>query len=145
MQYRHFLERNAMLGIPSAIPIGSYVEMEFRNKLRIAREKQRLSQDALGKLAGESQSRIARWEAGTGEPGPAQLLRLARALGVSLDYLADDALDEPPPATEQRSEADAMILALAKTWGYERAARRLQVIQPPPFAVDPPDTPPDAR
>jgi hypothetical protein len=49
---------------------------------------------------------------------------LARALGVSLDYLADDALDEPPPS-EERSEADAMILALARRWGYERAVLQL--------------------
>jgi transcriptional regulator with XRE-family HTH domain len=122
-----------------------YGLMRIGEKIRARRDLARLSQEELAERVGVAQSTLGRWEAGTGEPKLRQALALARALGVSLDYLADDALDEPPPATEERSEADAIILRLAKGVGYEQAAERLQITQKPPFAVPPPDTPPDAR
>jgi transcriptional regulator with XRE-family HTH domain len=118
--------------------IKPYGDMEWRAKLRLCRERARLSQKELASMVGVAQTRVTEWETGKGIPTMDKALRVARALGVSLDYLADDALDEPPPATEERSEADAMILALARRWGYERAVLQLadypviRVAQPPP-------------
>jgi transcriptional regulator with XRE-family HTH domain len=123
----------------------SYGTMKMGQKIASLMKGQRLSQSLVAEKTGIQQAHLSRVVNGKASLSLEQGLALARALGVSLDYLADDALDDPPPATEERSEADAMILALAKTWGYAQAAKRLQVIQPPPFAVDPPDRSPDAR
>jgi transcriptional regulator with XRE-family HTH domain len=123
----------------------TYAEMKFAEKVRKLMDSRGWKAADLARASGLSASTIARVMTQGGVPGIDTALAIAKAVGVSLDYLADDALDEPPPATEERSEADAMILALAKTWGYAQAAMRLQVIQPPPFAVEPPDKSPDAR
>jgi transcriptional regulator with XRE-family HTH domain len=125
--------------------IKPYGDMEWRAKLRLCRERARLSQKELASMVGVAQTRVTEWETGKGIPTMDKALRIARALGVSLDYLADDALDDPPPATEARSVADEMILDLARELGYVQASKRLRLKQDPPFVVEPPDTPPDER
>lgn len=64
--------------------------MEFANRLRKLREKHGLSQNALAKTSGVAQAVIQRLEAGNRDVehlsvGVAR--RLARALGVTVDYL----------------------------------------------------------
>jgi transcriptional regulator with XRE-family HTH domain len=128
-----------------AIDMATCVDMRFAEKVNRRLAELGWNDSRLAIEAKVSTSAVGKWTDGESLPRIDLAIRVARALGISLDYLADDALDEPPPATEERSEADAMILALAKTWGYAQAAKRLQVIQPPPFAVEPPDKSPDAR
>jgi transcriptional regulator with XRE-family HTH domain len=64
------------------------------DKLWVARGR---SQASLATLIGVSPQRMSLWMNGTGAPKPEQLLRMARAIGVSVDYLADDAAEAPPP------------------------------------------------
>lgn len=56
-------------------------------RLTEVRELARLSQTALAQRLGLSASLISHWEAGTRVPSQAQLIGLARSLGVTLDYL----------------------------------------------------------
>lgn len=116
----------------------SYDGMEWRQKIRNRRDELRLSQEDLAEMVGVAQTRITKWEKGVGDPSPTHLLRLARALGLSLDYLADDTLDAPPEPAGDLTEADRMILALAKRRTYEVAILALadspviRAVPPPP-------------
>jgi transcriptional regulator with XRE-family HTH domain len=103
----------------------SYVSMEWRQKLRNLRELRRLSQEDLGALIGVAQTRITKWENGTGAPDPGQLLKLSRALGVSLDYLADDSLDEETTRSPGLSRDELELLARIRDLGIVKATLRL--------------------
>lgn len=105
--------------------------MKWSLKLAKHRAERRMSQAELAGLVGLQDSRISRWENGDGNPSMAQGLRLARALGVSYDYLADDALDEPPGLSELQVE----VLKAAERVGYDRALSRI-------MAGPEPETPP---
>ena len=82
------------------------VGMHFSQRLKRLRERRGLSQNALAKTSGVAQAVIQRLEAGVRDVehlsvGVAR--RLARALGVSVDYLIgmyeeDEDEDEPAPA-----------------------------------------------
>lgn len=71
--------------------------MDFVTKVEILRDRLRLSQQDLAKRCGISQAQISQWKV-TDRRGPslAVAVRVAHVLGVSLDYLADDTLIEPP-------------------------------------------------
>lgn len=106
--------------------------MTWREKLQRRRQRLRLSQAALGAAIGLQQSRIGRWEVGTGMPTMEQGFLLARALGISYDFLMDEEHDElPPPAF---TPEEATVLDMARTIGIAEAKRRLMVapaIAPP--------------
>ncbi len=55
------------------------------NAIRVARQKRSITQAALARAVGTRQPNIARLEAGRGEPGLAQLSRIATALHLVLD------------------------------------------------------------
>jgi transcriptional regulator with XRE-family HTH domain len=100
-----------------------------------------LNQQKLAKLSQVSDSEVSRILAGKSQPGLRHAFRLARAVGVSLDYLADDALDTDPlqaPAPANSDERELLeiareigfryavrILETARLLGYEVAIRRL--------------------
>jgi transcriptional regulator with XRE-family HTH domain len=77
--------------------------MSFGGHLRRLREEAGLSRAGLGRRAGVPAARLRNWENDRGFPGPA-LLRLAGALGVPVERLAegveDPAEDGPEPAPE---------------------------------------------
>ena len=52
----------------------------------------------LATLIGVHHSRLSKWRGGTGEPDRLQLLAMSRALGVGMEYLADDLIEAPAPA-----------------------------------------------
>lgn len=80
----------------------------------------------LARLIGESESRISKWRGGTGEPDRRQLLRIARALETGVEYLADDAQDEPPaPAAHAGWERTVIGLIRALRLDEEEAIRRV--------------------
>jgi transcriptional regulator with XRE-family HTH domain len=85
---------NEIVTNPVANGISGY--MKWPEKLTKERMRLRFSQEELGDMIGVQASRISRWESGQGRPYLDQGLALAKALGVSLDYFADDELDEPP-------------------------------------------------
>ncbi|EFF47355.1 helix-turn-helix domain-containing protein [Xanthomonas citri] len=59
----------------------------FYDRLRNARERAGLTQRELGAEADVNYSQISRYEHGTAFPRPGVLLRLAKATGVSPEYL----------------------------------------------------------
>lgn len=64
----------------------------FGERLRTVRERLDMKQDRLADLIETDAGSISRWERGKGYPQTQQLVKLARTLGVSLDYLV---LGEP--------------------------------------------------
>jgi transcriptional regulator with XRE-family HTH domain len=113
--------------------------MTWREKIRWHRHRLRMTQAELGAAIGLQQPRIGRWESGEGMPTMEQGLRLARALGVPYDYLADDAQAEPPRALSNADEA--MILEMARTVGMAEAKRRLLAAPAAPSSAVPPVVP----
>lgn len=71
-------------------------ETTFRQRMRIARERRGLSQEALAALTGVTVATISRIECGRRDPTIRTLRELARALDVSPGWLVGDA--EPPIA-----------------------------------------------
>ncbi len=59
----------------------------FPQRLRTTREQLNLSQHELSRLCGLSINQISRYELGMREPTSASLVRIARVLNVSMDYL----------------------------------------------------------
>ena len=59
----------------------------FREKLKMLREGEELSQAKFAKAMGFSQSSIASWENGTREPGINTLIKIAQYFNTSVDYL----------------------------------------------------------
>jgi transcriptional regulator with XRE-family HTH domain len=128
--YRDFFDWKAMNDLVSPDAGWSYANMGWPEKIRRHREKARLSQGELAEMVGVRQSRISQWENGRGEPGPGELFRLSRALGVTLDYLADDSADEPPTPTPQLSPDDVVRLTLARRYPLPVLVELLAPIQP---------------
>lgn len=83
----------------------------------------------LTRLTGISSGRISKLSQGRGELRLPEALRAARAVGVTLDYLADASADEPEPAP---SEAERACLAAVRAMGPEEALRRLLQTRRPP-------------
>ncbi len=61
---------------------------EFKDRLIAARERAALTQTALGEISDMAGTQISRYESGRAVPRRAVVQRLARALGVSYDWLA---------------------------------------------------------
>ena len=66
---------------------GYNVNMEFASILKELRKSHGLSQMALSKQTGISQSAIAKWELGKTEPTATSLLYVAKFFNESVDYL----------------------------------------------------------
>jgi transcriptional regulator with XRE-family HTH domain len=77
----------------------------FAEKMVLLIGRTGLSQAQLAKASGVTQSAISDMTRGIRRPYLDQGLALARALGVPLDFLADDELAEPPPPPSEREEA----------------------------------------
>jgi len=61
----------------------------FAERLRLARERVGLTQRELGAIAEVNYSQISRYEQGLAFPRPGVLLKLAHALGTSMEHLRD--------------------------------------------------------
>ena len=61
--------------------------MEFCEKLKLLREEEGLSQAALAKALGVSQSAVAQWEAGTRKPTAQAVVAIARMFDTSADFI----------------------------------------------------------
>ena len=59
------------------------------NNIKEARNLRNLTQQQLSEITHEHRVNIAKYEAGTGVPSVAVLVRIADALDVSLDWLLD--------------------------------------------------------
>jgi transcriptional regulator with XRE-family HTH domain len=72
--------------------------MSFGHHLRTLREAAGLSRAGLARRAAVPASTLRNWEGDRGFPGPAAGVRLAEALGVTLERLAEGVED---PAVEE--------------------------------------------
>lgn len=79
--------------------------MELGPKLRKLMDLNRLSQEGLARQVGVSQNQVSRWARGVNVPDIRQARLIATALRVSVDYLADDAQDDPAPPPLNDDEA----------------------------------------
>lgn len=58
-------------------------------RIRQARNYNKMTQESLGKRIGVSKATISQWESGTTEPNGKNLVSLAKALGVTIEWLLD--------------------------------------------------------
>ena len=85
---------------------------DFKNRLRECREAQRLSQEQLAHLCGVSYSTYRRYESGENEPLLSVSAKIARELGISLDYLSG--LSDLPPAPADGARERAILKKIRK-------------------------------
>lgn len=85
--------------------------MRYGERLRTARKARELTQPALAELSGVSQSLISQLENSLTATGSEYTNRLARALGISPDWLADE-IGEMIPRLYQTT--DPKIIAVAR-------------------------------
>lgn len=64
-------------------------------RIRVARQKQKITQETLAELCGLSTAHIGHIERGTRTPSLQTAYQIASALEVSMDYLVFDAVSEP--------------------------------------------------
>lgn len=74
--------------------------MKFGDRLARIREDAGLTQSALARAVGTSQSAISQIEAGERNPSYEMIRQLATALGVKLAYLIDDGVEGLTPEEE---------------------------------------------
>jgi transcriptional regulator with XRE-family HTH domain len=92
--------------------------MELKLKLKNLMNAKGLNGQKLARLSQVSDSEISRILQGKSRPGLDNALRLAQALGVSLDYLADDKLDsEPPEPADSLSPEERKVLSVIQKIG----------------------------
>jgi len=85
--------------------------VNFSEKLKALRGQHGLKQSELAGKSGVTANKIQRYEQSNQKPKGDDALALAKALGVTADYLLDDALPFPPPE-EYLSEKVAIIRKL---------------------------------
>lgn len=80
--------------------------------------------DAIGRTV--SHGTMSNWCSGRSLPRLDEAQKLAQALGVTVDFLADDSKETPesPPLVEV-NERDVELLKIAKLLGHDRAMGRL--------------------
>ena len=99
--------------------------MNFGTKIRQRREQLGLSQQDLARLLGMTQSRISEIESGARpHVNLTNLRNLARALGVSADYLIGTWEDGEAPAPTTAGGAAVEVAAPARRRGRPRGSRR---------------------
>jgi transcriptional regulator with XRE-family HTH domain len=92
--------------------------MELKIKLQKLMARNGLNGQRLARRSEVSDSEISRILQGKSRPGLDNALRLAQAVGVSLDYLADDSLDaEPAEPADTLSPEERKILNISQKIG----------------------------
>lgn len=101
--------------------------MELKQKLQLLMARRNLNGQRLARLSGVSDSEISRILQGKSRPGLDNAMKLARAVGVSLDYLANESLEDEPTAPEEALSADQRrILGLCEKLGLAEALAILE-------------------
>ncbi|GIW89128.1 MAG: hypothetical protein KatS3mg108_3452 [Isosphaeraceae bacterium] len=101
--------------------------MTFAEKVYRQMVRQGLNQQRLAKLSSVSDSEVSRVLRGKSSPSLEYAFRIAKALGVSLDYLADDQMEqEPVRAGEGLGPTEREILELVRELGPRQARRILE-------------------
>lgn len=80
--------------------------MSFGNNLRMIRKEKGITQEELADMLDVSRQAVSKWESEGGYPETDKLIVLAKKLGVSLDYLMDNA---PSDAVEEKDVVTAPL------------------------------------
>jgi transcriptional regulator with XRE-family HTH domain len=120
---------------PLAWPFRRFMlgDMGYRDKLKKLCALRELDQSALASRVGLSKSSMSRILSGAQEPKLLVAYELAKALGVTLDYLVDESLELGPtdrsmPVTEE----EMTILKIVRYLGTHESVHRLLAKQPQP-------------
>jgi transcriptional regulator with XRE-family HTH domain len=99
------------------------------------------SQSALAEATGLKQTAISAMTLGKRRPYADQAFLIARALGVCLDYLLDDSLDEEPPS--ELTDEERILMKFIRDSGLPHVEVIRRLVQgggaPTPVAVPPVD------
>jgi transcriptional regulator with XRE-family HTH domain len=102
---------------------------KLKDKLLTAMARQGLNGQKLAQRSHVSDSEISRILSGQSTPGLENAFRLARAVGVSLDFLADDVLEtDPLRATDPITPEERRLLDLGHRVGLARGILLLENI-----------------
>jgi transcriptional regulator with XRE-family HTH domain len=102
----------------------------LQQKLHTQMRSRGLNGQKLAQNSQVSDSEISRILAGKSRPGLENAFRLAKALGVSLDFLADDSLEtDPAQMADSLSAEERRILELAHAIGCSHAMQILENIR----------------
>lgn len=116
--------------------------MNFADKLNALLDLKRWPQQRLRELLSDKpgQTTVHNWCSNKGPlPRLDQAYELARAFGVSMEWLADDSADMPPtPAASEEglTEDEKLVLRLVRTMGSEQALRRLAALEIRPLSAE---------
>lgn len=104
-------------------------DMGYAEKLQKLCAMRGMDQSALAERIGISKSSMSRILSGVQEPKLRLAYDIARTLGVTLDYIVDDALDaDPSGRTVVISEDELTILKIVRRLGTSVAIDRLLAI-----------------
>jgi transcriptional regulator with XRE-family HTH domain len=104
--------------------------MTLSDKIHMLMARNRVNGQKLARQSQVSDSEISRILQGKSRPGLDNAFKLAKALGVSLDFLADDTLDvDPNQAAESRLPDEQKLLTAAHKIGYREVLTLLEVIR----------------
>jgi transcriptional regulator with XRE-family HTH domain len=101
--------------------------MQLGKRLRRLRENIGITQEKLAEKIGVSIMQIYRWEVGENEPSANHLIKLARALETTADYLLGGD-DNPLPRNylEELSPTEQHLIALYRSGELKRLFRSLE-------------------
>lgn len=114
----------SLAGYSTRLPVGSYERMEFSSKLKRLMGIHRYSQGLLAQKLDVSQNKVSTWTRGLVLPDLREAVVLSRLFGVDVNYLANDALDDPPESPEDDERA-ILDLVHALELDKREALRRL--------------------
>lgn len=118
------------------------LDMEFAKKLNKLMAERDVTYEEVAKHVGVGTTTVFRWLNQKGKPLRPRLdeaARLAELLGVGVDYLADDALDAPPPPG--LSPQEELLLDLIRRMGVNEASDRLSLVRTGSAGYSPRATP----
>jgi len=104
--------------------------MTLKDKLHMLMARNRVNGQKLARQSQVSDSEISRILQGKSRPGLDNAFKLAKALGVSLDFLADDNLDvDPAQAAETRLPDEQKLLIAAHKIGCREVLTLLEIVR----------------
>jgi len=107
--------------------------MSTFEKIAAILETKGLRQADLARMTGISPSRLTQLGQDNGKLRVFELLRISRALGVSMEYLADPDLVKPEP---RLSPDESVVLQMIRRLGVDEAERRL-LLTGPALVIEP--------
>lgn len=101
-----------------------YAEKLYRQLVRLGWNQQKLS-----RASGVSDSEVSRILAGKSNPGLENAQRLAKAVGLSLDYMANEELTEDPRLeTAGLTDSQRELLSIAGSIGIRQVTQVLDIV-----------------